>query len=311
MSNTIRAKSPAEDSADVGSGLSSLPSGPELARRTFGVVWANRRAKVGMLMLAVFILVGVLAPWIAPYAPDNATFGRNEGISGAHWLGTTGAGEDVLSQLMYGSRISLLVGLVAGGGVSILAVIIGLTAGYLRGWRTEVINFFINLFLVIPSLPLMIVITTYVPGQGVLLIIGVIAFTGWAAGSRVLRSQTQTLRSRDFIDAAIFAGEGRVRILFREIMPNMTSLIAASFFGAATAAIGAAAGLSFLGLGDLSTISWGTMLYWAQNNNALLTGQWALLIAPGLCIALLATSLVLINFGVDAVSNPRLREGNE
>lgn len=311
MTNSIRTEQPPEAAADVGTGLGSLPSAPELARRTFGVVWANRRARIGIVMLVFFILMGVLAPWLAPYGPDNASFGRNQGISGAHWLGTTGAGEDVLSQLMHGAQVSLLVGLVAGGGVSVLAVIIGLTAGYLRGWRTEVINFFINLFLVIPSLPLMIVITTYAPGQGVLLIIGVIAFTGWAAGSRVLRSQTQTLRSRDFIDAAIFAGEGRFRILFREIMPNMTSLIAASFFGAATAAIGAEAGLSFLGLGDLSTISWGTMLYWAQNNNALLTGQWALLVAPGLCIALLATSLVLINFGVDAVSNPRLREGNQ
>lgn len=310
MTNSTRTDAPVQEATDVGSGLRSLPSAPELALRTFAVVWANRRARVGIVMLAFFVLMGILAPWLAPYAPDNASFGRNLGVSGAHWLGTTGAGEDVLSQLMYGAQISLLVGLVAGGGVSILAVIIGLTAGYLRGWRTEVINFFINLFLVIPSLPLMIVITTYAPGQGVLLIIGVIAFTGWAAGSRVLRSQTQTLRSRDFIDAAIFAGEGRFRILFREIMPNMTSLIAASFFGAATAAIGAEAGLSFLGLGDLSTISWGTMLYWAQNNNALLTGQWALLVAPGLCIALLATSLVLINFGVDAVSNPRLREGD-
>ncbi|WP_166982513.1 ABC transporter permease [Paramicrobacterium fandaimingii] len=306
MSNTGQLGSTTTN--EVSEGLRSLPSGFEVGKRTLGVIWMNKRARVGIIILAFFVGMGVLAPWLSPYAPDNATFARNQGVSAAHWLGTTGAGEDVLSQIMYGTQISLLVGLVAGGGVSVIAVIVGLTAGYLKGWRTDVINFFINLFLVIPSLPLMIVITTYVPGQGILVIIAVIAFTGWAAGSRVLRSQTQTLRSRDFIDAAIFSGEGRLRILFREIMPNMTSLIAASFFGAATAAIGAEAGLSFLGLGDLSTISWGTMLYWAQNNNALLTGQWALLVAPGLCVALLATSLALINFGIDAVSNPRLRE---
>lgn len=289
--------------------LDTLPSPGRLLLRTLGVIWSNHRAKIGIIILLVFILMGLFAPLLAPYDPHDGSFGRNEGASAAHLLGTTGAGEDVLSQLMYGARVSLVVGLLAGSGVTVIGVIIGLIAGYVSGFASDAINFVINLFLVIPALPLMIVITTYVPGQGLYLIIGVIAFTGWAAGARVKRAQTRTLRSRDFIDAAIFSGERRARILFREIMPNMTSLIAAGFFGAATGAIGAEAGLSFLGLGDLDTISWGTMLYWAQNNNAILTGQWAVLVAPGLCIALLATSLSLINFGVDAVSNPRLREG--
>jgi peptide/nickel transport system permease protein len=143
------------------------------------------------------------------------------------------------------------------------------------------------------------------------MIIVVVVITGWAWGARVLRSQTQSLRSRDFVTAAVFSGERPFRIVFREILPNMTSLIVGSFFGAATAAILAEAGLEFLGLGDSSIVSWGTMLFWAQNSNALLTGQWSLLFAPGLCIALLATSLTLINFGVDGISNPRLREGKQ
>src|SRR5438270_5425184 len=99
-----------------------------------------------------------------------------------------------------------------------------------------------------------------------------------------------------------------MRIVFREIMPNMTSLVVVGFMGAATGAIGAEAGLEFLGLGDPNTISWGTMLYWAQNAGAMVTGQWAWLAAPGLALALLTTALILVNFGVDALSNPQLRE---
>jgi len=138
-----------------------------------------------------------------------------------------------------------------------------------------------------------------------------VVITGWAWGARVLRSQTQSLRSRDFVTAAVFSGERPSRVVFREILPNMTSIVVGNFFGAATAAILAEAGLEFLGLGDSTVVSWGTMLFWAQNSSALLTGQWPLLFAPGLCIALLATALTLINFGVDGLSNPRLREGAE
>jgi len=203
----------------------------------------------------------------------------------------------------------VMVGAVAGILSTLVAVAIGLSWGYARGWIAEVIGFIVNLFLVIPGLPLMIVIAAYLQNGGIAVIIAVIVVTGWAWGARVLRSQTQSLRGRDFVTAAQFSGEGATRIVFREILPNMTSLIVGSFFGAATSAILAEAGLEFLGLGDSSIVSWGTILYWAQNSNALLTGQWILLFAPGLCIALLAMSLTLINFGVDAVSNPRLREG--
>ena len=146
---------------------------------------------------------------------------------------------------------------------------------------------------------------------GMSVIILVIVLTGWAWGSRVLRSQTQALRSRDFVTAATFSGDSSARVIFHEIFPNMLSLIINNFFGAATAAALAEAGLEFLGLGDSTTVSWGTMIYWAQNNNVLLTGQWALLLAPGLMIALLAVSMTFINFGVDRLSNPRLREGSK
>jgi peptide/nickel transport system permease protein len=289
--------------------IPNAPSPWKVFARVASTIWSNGKARIGIVVLALFILIAVFAPLIAPYGARENGFPRSADASPEHWLGTTAAGEDVLSQLIWGSQISIFVGLTAGLLSTIIAVLIGLSWGYVRGFAADVINFVVNLFLVIPGLPLMIVIAAYLSGGGIGMIIVVVVITGWAWGARVLRSQTQSLRSRDFVTAAVFSGERPFRIVFREILPNMTSLIVGNFFGAATAAILAEAGLEYLGLGDSSIVSWGTMLFWAQNSNALLTGQWALLFAPGLCIALLATSLTLINFGVDGISNPRLREG--
>jgi peptide/nickel transport system permease protein len=272
-------------------------------------VWANRLARVGIVILAVLVLLAIFAPLIAPYSPTDTDFGRSVPPDAAHWLGTTGSGQDVLSRLLYGARVSLLVAFAAGILSTVVAVAVGLFAGYLSGFAEETINFVVNLFLVIPALPLMIVIATYSPSRGIGVIVLVVVITGWAWGARVLRAQTSTLRRRDFVAAAEFSGERTHRIVFREILPNMVSLVAASFLGAATAAVLGEAGLEFLGLGNPNTISWGTMLFWAQNDNVLLLGQWPQILAPGLAVALLAASLSLINFGIDALSNPRLREG--
>ncbi|WP_045075764.1 ABC transporter permease [Psychromicrobium lacuslunae] len=277
--------------------------------RIASTLWSNWKSRLGLIILGLFVLVAIFAPLLAPYGASDDSFVRNADASAEHWMGTTAAGEDVLSQLIYGARISVLVGFIAGLFSTAVAVLIGLSWGYIRGFAAEVVGFIVNLFLVVPGMPLMIVIAAYLQNGGLTMIIAVITITGWAWGARVLRSQTQSLRSRDFVTAARFSGDSGFRVVFSEILPNMTSIIAGSFFGAATAAILAEAGLEFLGLGDSSLVSWGTILYWAQNSNALLTGQWILLFAPGLCIALLAMSLTLINFGVDAIGNPRLREG--
>jgi peptide/nickel transport system permease protein len=154
----------------------------------------------------------------------------------------------------------------------------------------------------------MIILAAYVPNRSIWTIVIVVALTSWATGARVVRSQATSIRERDYVTSAVFSGEGLFRIVFREILPNMTSLVAASFFAAATAAVMAEASLEFLGLGNPNTVSWGTILYYAQQQNAMLTGSWVLVFAPGLMIALLAVSFTLINFGVDALSNPRLRE---
>ncbi|HEY8458339.1 MAG TPA: ABC transporter permease [Actinopolymorphaceae bacterium] len=279
--------------------------------RWFAVLWANKKCRLGLIVLGCFVLVAILAPVLAPHDPRSSDFDASLPPSTTHPLGTTANGNDILSQLIYGARTSIVVGLVAGTLVTLIALVIGLTAGYLQGIVDEVLSFLINLALVVPVLPLMVTVAAYAPQgvRGLWLIIFVIAITGWAWGARVKRAQILTLRARDYITAAKFAGEGTVRIVFAEIMPNMMSLVVAGFLGAAAGAIGGEAGLAFLGLGDPATVSWGTMLYWANNSGAMSTGQWIWLGAPGLAIALLLTSLTLVNFGVDALSNPHLREG--
>lgn len=274
----------------------------------FVILWRNGKCRAGMIMLAAFVVIAILAPILAPYGPRDDTFAASTGPSGAHLLGTTARGEDVFSQLIFGARTSLLVGLIAGVLSTLIAMAVGLTAGYLQGWVDEVLSFLINLGLVVPVLPLMIVLAGYAPVKGLGLIIIVITVTGWAYGARIKRAQIITLRTRDYITAAKFAGDGTARIIAFELVPNMISLIVVGFMGSALAAIGAEAGLAFLGLGDPQTVSWGTMLNQASLGGALTTGQWAWLVAPGLVLALLITSFTLINFGIDALSNPHLRE---
>jgi peptide/nickel transport system permease protein len=287
---------------------SRLPGPLLFVSRALRTLWSNGKARIGLVILAAMILVALFAPLIAPHSPTSTSFAPYEGPSGSHWFGTTGNGNDVFSQVVYGARVSLLVGLLAGAAATLVAVTIGLVAGYRPGVVDEVLSFLTNLALVVPALPLMIILAAYVPSRSVWTIVIVVALTSWATGARVVRSQATSIREREYVTSAVFSGEGLFRIVFREILPNMTSLVAGSFFGAATAAVMAEASLEFLGLGNPNTVSWGTILYYAQQQNAMLTGSWVLVFAPGLMIALLAVSFTLVNFGVDALSNPRLRE---
>lgn len=272
------------------------------------VLWKNRKSRVGLILLALFVFFALFGPWITPYSPQATNFPTMLGPSLAHPLGTTQNGGDVLSQLIFGTRVSVIVALSVGAIATFLAILIGVTAGYVAGAVGEVLSFLTNVFLVLPGLPLLIVLASYAPDKGMTLIVVIIGLTGWPWGARVLRSQVVTLRERDFVTAAVLSGDSLFRILSREIIPNMLSLVMANFLGASTAGLLAAVALEFLGFGNPEQISWGSMLYWAQNSSALLEGQWAWILAPGLCIALLGMSLVLINFGFDAVSNPRLQE---
>ncbi|MCE1196498.1 ABC transporter permease [bacterium] len=228
--------------------------------------------------------------------------------SSAHLLGTNHAGNDLLSQLIAGTRISVFVGLATGLFVTLVSLTLALLSGYLGGVFDDIINFFTNVFLVIPGLPLMIVIGTYIPMHGVLPIILILAFTSWPYPTRLLRSQVLSLKNRDFVMASRMLGERTSFIVFREILPNMISIVMSEFFAVSLSAILAEATLEFIGVGNITVVSWGTILYWAQANGAILMGAWWWFLPPGLMIALTGTAFVLVNFGIDEISNPRLRK---
>jgi len=267
------------------------------------------KAKVGAAILAVFILVAVIGPTIAPFDPSATTPGQALplGPNATHLLGTTATGQDVLSQLLVGTRSTVVLGLLTGLIATILSVVIGTSAGFLGGMPDEGLSLLANVFLVLPALPLLVVILGYLPHSGELPTAIVLSVLGWPWGARVIRAQTLSLRNRDYVAAARESGERTWRIILFEILPNEMGLIAASFVGTVLYAILTSVALAFLGVADLSRWSYGTMLYWAQNGNAVQLHAWWWYGPPGICVALLGMSMVLLNFGLDELGNPRLR----
>ncbi|HXY79759.1 MAG TPA: ABC transporter permease, partial [Gaiellaceae bacterium] len=229
------------------------------------------------------------------------------GPSAHHLLGTTAYGQDILSQLIWGTRLSIVIALAAGGLATALAVLVGVSAAYLGGIADGILSLITDVILVIPIFPLVIVIAAYRKNAGLFTLVVVLGALGWSYGARQLRSQTLSIRSRDFLEAARVRGERKLYVILFEILPTMTSLIVASFLGAALYAVLTAAGLQFIGLGDPSSQSWGTMLYWAENNEALGAGMPLWAIAPGVCVALLGAAFALMNYAFDEISNPALR----
>lgn len=293
---------PEATAAPVGSRISLRRLGP------LGLLLSNRKSTIGLLILLFFVVVAILAPVIAPTRNPMAMIGRpHEAPSMEHLLGTTRQGQDVFTQLVWGTRITLAVGFVTGSVVIAIAIVVGITAGYLGGWADEVLSLITNVVLVIPALPLIIVISGFIDRPGPVTIVVVLSTISWAYGARVLRAQTLTIRHSDFVAAAQVTGEPTWRIVLFEILPNMTSLVVSSWIGAVLYAILTQATLEFIGLGNPNIVTWGTILYWAQNNAALLTKAWWTFIPPGVAIALVGTALVLINYGIDEISNPRLR----
>ena len=274
----------------------------------------NRKAVIGISILIFFVLVAVFANQLAPTKNPARIIAKGSQAPTAQYLfGTSRQGQDIFAQVVHGSRVSLAVGFMTGTIIIVIAIIVGVTAGYIGGWIDELLSLITNVVLILPGLPLIIVVAGFIDRPGPLTVVLVLSITSWAYGARVLRSQTLALRNSEFVAAAKVVGEPTWRIVLFEILPNMTSLVVSSWIGAVLYVILTEAGLEFIGLGDANATTWGTELYWAQNNQSLLTGNWWAFIPAGLCIALVGFSLTLINYGIDEITNPRLRsdEGKE
>jgi peptide/nickel transport system permease protein len=269
-------------------------------------VTKDKRVAVGVGILSLFTFMAIFAPWLTPYAPHQVSGLPYSPPNLQHWMGTDELGQDVMSQVLYGARVSLTVGFSVALAATLIGTLVGLLSGFYRGLVDEALMRATDVILILPSLPLAIILAAYL-GPSVLTIIEVLTVTGWPLVARVVRSQTLTLRERPFTDAERVIGAGNARIMFRVIIPNLLSLIAANAVLAITGAVVGEAGLDFIGLGNPSVVSWGTMLYWSQNLNAILRGAWWWILAPGLCIAIVGLGAVLISIGIENIFNPRLR----
>jgi peptide/nickel transport system permease protein len=293
-----------------GQGSMAQPEAARKNKRRRFTFLRNPKSATGLVLLGIYVLVAIIGPWIAPYDPDQRSNDLVQGPSAHHWLGTTHIGQDILSQLLVGTRSVVYVGFLAGIVATVLSVLVGVTAGYIGGKTDDGLSALSNVFLVIPAIPLMIIITSTLENVSDTLIALIIGLTSWSWNARVLRAQTLSLRRRDYVEASRATGEKTWRIIIFELLPNLTAVIAAGFVGTVLFAVLSEITLAFIGVVN-NGWNWGTILFWAQGQQALGQNAWWWFVPAGLAIALLGTSLSLINFGIDEFVSPRLRSAGK
>jgi len=284
----------------------------------------NRMGMLGLVILLVFVAMAALPAqimwvfseiggWDYPYGPHDDVASRGPGTAPSpdHWLGTDLRGNDILARLIYGSRISLVIGILASAVAMVLGSMVGLLSGFWGGWTDEVLMRVTDVFLVLPWLVLMIVFEAVLPGgPSVTKITIVIGITGWAGTARIVRTQVLSVKERAFIERAKSIGAGDFHIIRKHIFPNVFPLIFANAILVVALAILSESALSFLGLGASATVdvTWGNMLEDALNANAMYNGFYLWVIMPGLCIVFLVMGFTFIGYALDEIFNPKLRK---
>lgn len=271
--------------------------------------WRQKKAVAGLVIILTLCLMALFAPVLAPGDPSERVGRSHQPPTVEHYFGTTKMGRDVFSQFVWGARPSLAVGFATGLAITALGTIVGLVAGYFGGRTDATLDLATNAVLVIPNIPLLILLASFAGTVGPLAIMAIIALTSWPWGARMTRSQTMALRQREFVVAARVVGEPHWRVIFVEILPNLVPLIGINVVGSIIYAIVAQTTLEYLGFGDPLRVTWGTMLYNAQNSSAIIVGAWWDIAVPAAGIALVGLGLALINFTFDEIANPQLRSG--
>lgn len=271
-----------------------------------GKLLSTARGRLSLSVIVFFALMAIFGPLLAPDDPRASSLEVLEGISLAHPLGTTENGSDVLSQLLVGARVSILVGFAAALISAALGTAVGLAGGYFGGWTDRLLDALENWFLVLPTLPLMIVLTRLLSPSLIVLIL-VIGLTSWAGTGRIVRAQVLTLRERAFVERARALGASDLYIVRTHILPNTAPLIFANTVLIIAVAILSEAALAFLGLGDPNSISWGTMLEHAFDSGAPSAGAWWYVVPPGLCLTVLVLAVALLGYLFEEQVNPRLQ----
>ena len=293
-------------------------SAAQLARRRRHDAWRrgwrefrrHRSGVAGLVVLTGFVLLALLAPVIADaegLSVTRAQGGVLQPPSTAYLLGTDDNGRSVLTLLIWGARVSLLVGLTATVISMVIGTLVGLLSGYFGGWPGALLFRLTEWFLVIPFLPLAIVLAS-VLGRSLLNIALVIGVTSWTSTALLIRSQTLSIKERAYLERARGLGAGHLHLLRRHVLPNVAPLVFANTTLTVAVAILAETTLSFLGLGDPTRVSWGSMLEDAFRVGAITTGSWWFIVPPGVCVVLVVLSFTLVGQALESVLDPRLRE---
>jgi peptide/nickel transport system permease protein len=275
---------------------------------TLYFAFRNKKLVIGLTVVLAFLVLAVVGPWLTDADPFEFGYPTGQPPSSEHWLGTTGAGQDVFSQFVYGLRSSFVVGAVAGCVAALIAMVVGFVGGYRGGAVDELLSMITNVVLVIPTLAVLIIVAAYLSVGSLLAEAVLIGVTSWPWAARAIRAQTFTLVSRDFVALARLSGQSGAKVITKEIAPNMSSYLFLAFILLFGGSILIAATLDFLGLGPSQVMSLGMMLNMAVSNAALQLGYWWWFIPPGIGITAIVGGLYVMNVGLDEVFNPKLRE---
>ncbi len=277
----------------------------------FSLVRRNRVAFIGIILLTAIISMALFAPYIAPYNPYTRTGEPLEPSSWRHPLGTNDVGQDILSELIYGARISLAVGLISAISSVLIGMVVGTISGYMGGMMDEALMRIVDLFMVIPSLLLVIFLAVVLKGTWLgdhmfLLIITAITLTSWPTVARVVRSIILSLKKRPFVESIRALGASDLYIMIKYLLPYTSPILLAETLLRTASNIIMEASLSFLGLGDVTQKSWGMMLHYAFSRQAMVLGLWNWVIPPGIMISLSVLSLLLVGQALEIYINPRI-----
>lgn len=278
------------------------------AKFILGVLLSNWSGRIGLTLLLALVMLALLGPWIAPYDPSERSGTPFSAPSAAHWLGTNDIGQDILSELIVGTRVSLLIGFTAAAVAILIGTVVGVTAGFLGGRVDALLMRLVDVVLVLPFIPLMIVLAAFLGASAGNLILA-IALLIWARPARVIRSSALGIRNLTFVEGARALGASNPHILWRHVLPGVLPIAVSQFILAASGSILIEASLSFLGLGDPIRKSWGTVLYYAQIRGAFLNGSWPWwVVPPGLLISSAVLGFALTGRAIETYLFPRLRQ---
>ncbi|WP_200896849.1 ABC transporter permease [Devosia soli] len=288
-------------SKDVDPIVLAVPAGPiAKSRRRGSLVWLfNPRLSIGLVILVVMGLGSMILPWFAPVDPSiQASYMRNLPVSGVHWLGTNSLGQDIFWFLVFAIRNSLALGVLVAVGVTLIATIVGLSAGYIGGRFERVVMLIVDTFITIPLLPILIILGALIRGNTSFFTVGlIIIIFGWAWDARTVRSMALSLREREFINMARFSGANTLQIITREIFPYVSAYMVVGFINVVLFAINTEATLAVIGLSKVEVPTLGSIIFWALNYNALFTGQYVWLVAPIVATVTLFLGLFLTSTG--------------